>query len=88
MEAMNKEVVNEVAKKESKLYIKINEDPSSVDFTFVIPKDCNYENAKRGALSTYEHIVRLEGESAKEAKEKEEENKEEAAKEVAVEVVS
>ena len=70
MEMTNLEAVTEAAKVESKLYIKLNEDPASVDFTFFIPKDCNYENAKRGALSTYEHIVRLENESARIAQEK------------------
>lgn len=45
---------------ESKLYIKINEEADNVDFTLYVPQNCNYENAKKGALGAYEHIVRLE----------------------------
>ena len=56
---------------ESKLYIKLNEEESNVDFTLFVPKNCNYEHAKKGALGAYEHIVRLENEAIRLQKEKE-----------------
>ena len=45
---------------ESKVNIKINENAEDKDFTFIVPHACPYDLAKRGALSMYEYIVRLE----------------------------
>jgi hypothetical protein len=48
------------SKVESKLHLKINEDPKNVDFTFSVPNNCSWEFAKRGLMATYEQIYRLE----------------------------
>jgi hypothetical protein len=45
---------------ESKLHLKINEDPKNLDFTFSVPNNCSWEFAKRGLMATYEQIYRLE----------------------------
>jgi hypothetical protein len=45
---------------ESKLHLKINEDPKDVDFTFSVPNGCSWEFVKRAIMGTFEHVVRLE----------------------------
>lgn len=60
----------ETKRVESKLYIKLNEEADNVDFTLFVPQNCNYENAKKGALGAYEHIVRLENEAIRLEREK------------------
>lgn len=45
---------------ESKLHLKINEDPKNVDFTFMVPNGCSWEFAKRAIMGTFEQIVKLE----------------------------
>ena len=61
---------------DSQIFIKTNEDKEVKDFTFVVPDNCTFEFAKRGALATYEHLVKLEqdairNQAAEKAKEEE-----------------
>jgi hypothetical protein len=50
---------------ESKLHLKINEDPKNVDFTFMVPNNCSWEFAKRAIMGTFEQIVKLEVEDVR-----------------------
>lgn len=50
---------------ESQVFIKINESAEDLNFSFIIPKDCSYDHAKKGALTIYEHLVRLESDAQK-----------------------
>jgi hypothetical protein len=54
-----------------KVFLKINEKEEEKDFTFMVPQGCNYEMAKRGILSTFEYIIKLELEAIRLAKEEE-----------------
>jgi hypothetical protein len=50
---------------DSKIFIKVNENAEDKDFTFIVPKECTYEHAKKGVISAFEHIVRLEFDAIK-----------------------
>jgi hypothetical protein len=64
---------------EAKLHIQVNEDAENRDFTFIVPKECSFEYAKKSIIGLYEYVIRLEidavrakqAQDAKEAADKE-----------------
>jgi hypothetical protein len=54
-----------------KVFLKTNEKEEDKDFSFFVPQGCNYDMAKRGILSTFEYIIKLELEAIRLAKEEE-----------------